>query len=118
LAAFAILISQRLLLDSLSYSVVGFLLPSTAEIDSRTGVCTSQEEEKYSPGKKALKHTDRLVERLQLIFVLDPNFYLCWEELPVNETVRTTILPWLRNLKDVFTRTDAHPNGEYLQVAH
>lgn len=53
----------------------------------------------------------QLMKDLQVIFVLDPNFHLCWEHIPVDEYTRATILPWVQGLTDIFAET-----VEYLQV--
>lgn len=56
---------------------------------------------------------DKLTKDLQVIFVLDPNFHLCWEHIPVDDITRATILPWVGGLTDILAET-----LEYLQVKH
>lgn len=56
---------------------------------------------------------DKLLKDLQVIFVLDPNFHLCWEHIPVDDFTRATVLPWVKGLTDIFAET-----VEYLQVLH
>ncbi len=54
---------------------------------------------------------DKLTKDLQVIFVLDPNFYLCWERISVDDLTRATLLHWVGGLTDLFADT-----VEYLQV--
>ena len=50
-----------------------------------------------------------------VIFVLDPNFILCWETVPIDAFTNATLLPWIRELKDALT-VSRHSAGEDLQV--
>lgn len=62
----------------------------------------------------ALQHA--LETDLKVIFVLDPNFELCWERVPVNGLSNATLLPFVRSLRDVFTATPEDPEGWPLEV--
>ena len=54
--------------------------------------------------------------RVELLYVLDPNFYLCWEAVPVDEMSRSSLLPWLLRMRDFATQTLASPGGDFLEV--
>ena len=54
--------------------------------------------------------------KIELLYVLDPNFYLCWEAVPIDEMSRSSLLPWLLRLKDFATQTLASPGGGFLEV--
>lgn len=75
-----------------------------------------KDRETVSLVEASVLHPHHIVEQLEVIFVLDPNFYLCWEQLPINAETKRTVLPWLRDLKDAFTGTDDNPCGNDLQV--
>ncbi|BDA47174.1 hypothetical protein COCOBI_10-0190 [Coccomyxa sp. Obi] len=64
---------------------------------------------------RKLRNPD-LLNDLDILFVLDPNFYLCWEIVTIHEDVRQSLLPWVASLKDVFTATKDHPQGLDLQL--
>lgn len=64
------------------------------------------------PGLPTLQSPGLLSEHLEVVFVLDPNFHLCWEHIPVDDWTRATILPWVKGLKDFFAEDDD------LQVHH
>jgi hypothetical protein len=51
----------------------------------------------------SLRFPSRIVTELEIAFVLDPNFHLCWESVPVNSLTRAGLLPWVKGLKDFFT---------------
>lgn len=53
---------------------------------------------------------------MEVLYVLDPNFYLCWESVPVDELSKASLLPWLLELQDLATQTQSHPAGELLEV--
>ena len=53
---------------------------------------------------------------VELLYVLDPNFYLCWEAVAIDEMSRSFLLPWLLRLKDFATQTLAWPGGDFLEV--
>lgn len=40
---------------------------------------------------------------LTVVFVLDPNFVLCWEVVEIDAFTNATLLPWVRELKDTLT---------------
>lgn len=52
---------------------------------------------------------------LDILFVLDPNFFLCWETILIDETTKG-VLAWVSSLKDVFTRSSESPSGLDLEV--
>ena len=54
--------------------------------------------------------------RIELLYVLDPNFYLCWEAVPIDELSKSSLLPWLLRLRDFATQTIALPAGSLLEV--
>lgn len=54
---------------------------------------------------------------LGILFVLDPNFFLCWESILIDETTEG-LLAWISSLKDVFTRSSESPTGLDLEVRH
>ncbi len=54
---------------------------------------------------------------LDILFVLDPNFFLCWESILIDETSKG-LLAWISSLKDVFTRNSESPTGLDLEVRH
>ena len=54
--------------------------------------------------------------KIELLYVLDPNFYLCWEAVPIDEMSRSSLLPWLLRLKDFATQTLVSPGGDFLEV--
>ena len=53
---------------------------------------------------------------MEVLFVLDPNFYLCWESVQLNELSRSSLIPWLLELKDLATQTRSDPSGDPLEV--
>ncbi len=56
------------------------------------------------------------VASMDVLFVLDPNFYLCWESINLDELATSSLIPWLLQLKDVLTQTRSHPSGYPLEV--
>ena len=63
-----------------------------------------------------LQRPARLVRGMRVLFVLDPNFFLCWESVPVDQVSNTTLLPWILGLKDALSRTADYPDGLDLKV--
>ena len=53
---------------------------------------------------------------MEVLFVLDPNFYLCWESVQLDELSRSSLIPWLLELKDFATQTRSYPSGDPLEV--
>jgi hypothetical protein len=53
---------------------------------------------------------------MEVLFVLDPNFYLCWESVQLNELSRSSLIPWLLELKEFATQTRSYPSGDFLEV--
>ncbi len=58
----------------------------------------------------SLQFSETVLSDLEVLFVLDPNFHLCWEKIPVNHLTRAGLLPWVKSLKDFLSV------GELLQV--
>ena len=56
------------------------------------------------------------VADMEVLFVLDPNFYLCWESVKLDELAMSSLIPWLLQLMDVLTQTRSHPAGDSLEV--
>ena len=65
-----------------------------------------------------VQHVDGLMSELDTLFVLDPNFFLCWESILIDDSTKNTLLPWVSSLKDVFTRSSENPAGLELLVRH
>lgn len=63
-----------------------------------------------------VQHVDGLMSELDILFVLDPNFFLCWESILIDDSTKDTLLPWVSSLKDVFTRSSESPEGLELLV--
>jgi hypothetical protein len=55
-------------------------------------------------------------EDATVLFVLDPNCPLCFEEVGIDEYTNQTLLPWIRGLKDALTATADNPEGLDLEV--
>ncbi len=51
-----------------------------------------------------------------IILVLDPNFYLCWEMVPIDTFTNTTLLAWAYELRDPLTAYPHLPEGKCLEV--
>jgi hypothetical protein len=68
-----------------------------------------------TPKRRRLSHTERLQD-IKILFVLDPNFFLCWETVPIDNTTKVTLLPWIASLKDVFDAGPDKPDGADLKV--
>ena len=56
------------------------------------------------------------VADMEVLFVLDPNFYLCWESVNLDELAMSSLIPWLVRLVDVLTQTRSYPAGDSLEV--
>lgn len=54
---------------------------------------------------------------LQIIFTVDPNFVGCFEAVPINDFTRHTVFAYIKELKDVLTRTPDNPLGDNLLIA-
>ena len=67
--------------------------------------------------KLHVQHAEQLMSDLGILFVLDPNFFLCWESILIDETTEG-LLAWISSLKDVFTRSSESPTGLDLEVRH
>ena len=65
-----------------------------------------------------LQQPERVLGDISILFVLDPNFFLCWESVPVDQASNTTLLPWILGLKDALSRTADNPDGLDLKVVH
>ncbi|KAK9813200.1 hypothetical protein WJX72_010477 [[Myrmecia] bisecta] len=52
------------------------------------------------------------------ILVLDPNFYLCWEEVPIDTYTNSTLLAWVHGLRDPLTAYPSVPEGQPLLIDH
>ena len=65
--------------------------------------------------KLHVQHVHRLMSDLNILFVLDPNFFLCWESILIDESTEG-LLAWVSSLKDVFTRSSESPAGHDLEV--
>ncbi|KAK9806624.1 hypothetical protein WJX73_001273 [Symbiochloris irregularis] len=64
---------------------------------------------------EALREAEEaLTNQLSVLFVLDPNFVLCWQQITVDAFTNSTLLPWLHGLRDELTVTDYSP-GEGLK---
>mmetsp|Transcript_3835 Transcript_3835/g.11075 ORF Transcript_3835/g.11075 Transcript_3835/m.11075 type:complete len:845 (+) Transcript_3835:571-3105(+) len=57
-----------------------------------------------------------LASHLSVLWVLDPNFRLCHEAVPVNPLTRGTILSWAAELRDALKAHAGEPYGPYLEV--
>jgi hypothetical protein len=53
---------------------------------------------------------------LSVLYVIDPNFHLCWEEIPLDSFTRDTLVRYAYNLRDPLTATHENPKGDYLKV--
>ena len=71
-----------------------------------------------SPGSAQLhvQHVEGLMSDINILLVLDPNFFLCWESILIDETTKDTLLPWVSSLRDVFTSSSESPAGLDLEV--
>lgn len=69
-----------------------------------------------APSQAHVQHVDGLLSELDILFVLDPNFFLCWESIRMDESTKDTLLPWVSSLKDAFTRSSESPAGLDLEV--
>ena len=67
--------------------------------------------------KLHVQHAEKVMSDLDILFVLDPNFFLCWETILIDETTKG-LLAWVSILKDVFTRSSESPTGLDLEVRH
>ena len=67
--------------------------------------------------KLHVQHAEEVMSDLDILFVLDPNFFLCWESILIDETSKG-LLAWISSLKDVFTRSSESPTGLDLEVRH
>lgn len=56
-------------------------------------------------------------ENISILFVLDPNCPLCFEDVGIDEYTNITLLPWIRGLKDALTATSDNPDGHDLKVS-
>ena len=56
------------------------------------------------------------IASMEVLFVLDPNFYLCWESINLDELAMSSLVPWLLQLRDVLTQISSHPSGDPLEV--
>lgn len=56
------------------------------------------------------------LQRVTVLFVLDPNFYLCWESIKNDETINRGFLKWITTLKDEFSTMSGDPQGHDLKV--
>ena len=56
------------------------------------------------------------VATMEVLYVLDPNFYLCWESVELNQLAMSALIPWLLQVKNVLTQTRDHPEGNPLEV--
>jgi hypothetical protein len=56
------------------------------------------------------------INDMEVLYVMDPNSHICFEEVYVDDFVTANLLPWVRNLKDELTRTPDNPDGEDLKV--
>ena len=70
-----------------------------------------------SSTKLHVQHAEKVMSDLDILFVLDPNFFLCWETILIDETT-DGLLAWVSSLKDVFTRSSESPAGLDLEVRH
>lgn len=56
------------------------------------------------------------VTSMEVLFALDPNFYLCWESVELDQLAMSSLIPWLLQVKNVLTQTRDHPAGDPLEV--
>ncbi|CAK0779312.1 hypothetical protein CVIRNUC_004740 [Coccomyxa viridis] len=86
--------------------------PSHVLSDKKTpfiGNGAQQSREPSNGAQLRLQHED--LSRINLLFVLDPNFFLCWETVLIDDSTKDTLLPWAASLKDVFTKSSESPAG-------
>lgn len=55
-------------------------------------------------------------DNIKILFVLDPNCPLCFEDVGIDDYTNHTLLPWVRGLKDALTFTVENPEGLDLEV--
>lgn len=55
-------------------------------------------------------------DNIKVLFVLDPNCPLCFEDVGIDDYTNQTLLPWIRELKDALTFTVGNPEGLDLEV--
>ena len=63
-----------------------------------------------------VQHVEGLMSDINILLVLDPNFFLCWESILIDETTKDTLLPWVSSIRDVFTSSSESPAGLDLEV--
>lgn len=73
-------------------------------------------DESTQPTKWDTSHTHSRLANVEVLFVLDPNFYLCWESINLDNLAMSSLIPWLLQLKDSATQTYGHPAGNALEV--
>ena len=56
------------------------------------------------------------IASMEILFALDPNFYLCWESVNLDDLAMSSLIPWLLHLNDTLTQTRSHPTGDPLEV--
>ncbi len=66
---------------------------------------------------KSDNSTPKMEDELSVLFVLDPNCFLCYEEVGIDAFTNETLLPWVHGLKDAFTATTMNPQGNPLEVS-
>lgn len=89
------------------------LAACSASLAEQTAQCAA-DSAAWTPGAWQ-KARQSLSNGLSVVYVLDPNFLLCWEIVPVDRFTNTTLLPWLRELKDALTVSESG-EGEDMQV--
>ena len=84
---------------------------------STTGAPSGSPKAPSGSARLHVQHVERVISDINILFVLDPNFFLCWESIVIDETAQG-LLAWVSGLKDVFTRSSESPAGLDLGVRH
>jgi hypothetical protein len=97
--------------------IVGQAQPNPS---SAAGLCQCNNPQSDESLQAAVSPEDMkylLENGLSVLFVVDPNAYLCWEEIPLDAFTRETLVRYVYNLKDPLTATQDNPEGDYLKVS-
>lgn len=84
---------------------------------STTGVPSDSPKAPSGSARLHVQQVEKVISDMNILFVMDPNFFLCWESILIDETTRG-LLAWVSSLKDPFTRSSESPAGLDLGVRH
>jgi hypothetical protein len=77
----------------------------------------SSESVKSPNGDSIFNSNIMKADNLEILYVMDPNSRMCFEEVVLDGYARRELLPWIQQLKDEFTRTEAKTDGNDLRVS-